>query len=122
MAAAVHRHRTCVSSRGDICSAQIFITVIVKAEPVPLQFRGASLHWGILFQRLSRFRGQLTELLLTRRSVSVHSEVAVVEGLSVGWGVKPGAVVGVEGLLWFGASGALLTSFAELGTGLAQVS
>lgn len=122
MAAAVHRHRTCVQSRGDIFSAQIFITALLKAEPVPQQFRGASLHRSSLFQRLSHFRGHLTELLLPRRSVSVHSEVAVLDGLPVGRGVKPGAVVGVEGLLWFGASSALLTSLAELGTGLAQVS
>lgn len=122
MAAAVHRRRTCGESRGDVFSAQIFITALVKAEPVPLQFRGASLHWRILLQRLSHCRGQLTELLLPRRSVPVHSEVAVAEGLPVGCGVKPGAVVRVEGLLWFGASTALLASLAELGTGLAQVS
>lgn len=90
-----------------------------KAELVPLEFRGASLYWRILFHR---FRGQLTEFLLTQRSVSVHSEAGAVEGLPDGGGVKPAAVVRVEGLLWFGASSAVLTSLAELGTGLAQVS
>lgn len=67
-------------------------------------------------------RGQLTELLLSQRSVSVHSEVGAAEGLPVGGGVKPAAVVGVEGLLWFGASSAVLTRLAELGAALAQVS
>lgn len=96
---------------------------LFKAELVPLEFRGASLYWRILFHCLSYFRSQLTEFLLTQKSASVHSEVGAVEGLPFGGGVKPGAaVVRVEGLLWFGASSAVLTSLAELGTGLAQVS
>lgn len=95
---------------------------LFKAELVPLEFRGASLYWRILFRCLPCFRGQLTEFLLTQRGVSVHSEAGAIEGLPVGGGVKPAAVVRVEGLLWFGASSAVLTSLAELGTGLAQVS
>lgn len=95
---------------------------LFKAELVPLEFRGAPLSWRILFHRVPRFRGQLTEFLLAQRSVSVHSEAGAVEGRPVGGGVKPAAVVRVKGLLRFGASGAVLTSLAELGTGLAQVS
>lgn len=84
MAAAVHRHRTCGESRGDIFSARVFITALLKAGPVPLQWRGPSLRWRLLFQRLVHFGSQLTKLLLPRRSVSIHSGVAVLEGLPVG--------------------------------------
>lgn len=108
--------------RRHLLSFQHLQLPVYKAELVPQEFGGASLYWRILSHRLSYFRRQLTEFLLTHRSVSVHSEAGAVEGLPAGGGVKPGAVVRVEGLLRLGASGALLTSLAELGTGLAQVS
>lgn len=108
--------------RRHLLSLQHLQLPVHKAELVPQEFGGASVHWRILFRRLSYFRRQLTEFLLTHRSVSVHSEAGAVEGPPAGGGVKPGAVVRVEGLLRLRASGALLTSLAELGTGLAQVS
>lgn len=83
-AAAVLHRRTCVSSPGDIFSAQIVTTALLEAEPVPQQLGGASLHWSIRLQRLSPLRSKLTELLLPHGRVSVHSELAGGEGLPAG--------------------------------------
>lgn len=60
-------------------------------------------------------------LLLAVSGMSIGSQMAVGVWLPVGGGAKTGIVIGVEGLLQFRPSGALLTGLTQLGAGLAQV-
>lgn len=91
-------------------------------KTLPLEFREPSFSWSVIFQAPTYFLWQPRNIRLADSRVSICGKMSICAWLSICGGVKASAVVGVEGLLQFWPSRALLASLTKLGAGLAQVS